>query len=324
MTATRNLLAAFCALLLALGTPADADTQRRFLTIAAGRPGGVYLPVAEAICAEINRQLAAQGYFCSAEPTPGSLYNLESLARGEADFAIVQADGHYLAYRGEGDWAGKAIPGLRSVLSLHSETFTLLARNDAGITGIGQLQGKRVNIGSIGSGTRASWGILAETLGLEPDDFAELTELGADQAAEKLCAGEIDASFLVIGHPSESVRRVIAECDVALVPIAGPEIAALITAKPYYVPISIPGNLYDLPGRVASFGGRATLVTREDISAEDVAAVAAILIGQSEHLASSQRNLYGLRPDEMVRDSLTAPLHPGAVETYRQLGLLAE
>ena len=40
-----------------------------------------------------------------------------------------------------------------------------------------------------------------------------------------------------------------------------------------------------------------------------------------DQLRSRRPALAGLEPKEMVRASLTAPLHPGAERAYRELGL---
>jgi TRAP-type uncharacterized transport system substrate-binding protein len=78
----------------------------------------VYYPVAKAICQAIFNELREQGFWCSAETTPGSAYNVERVASGELEFAIVQSDVLFAANKGIGRWDGKPITELRSVLSL--------------------------------------------------------------------------------------------------------------------------------------------------------------------------------------------------------------
>jgi hypothetical protein len=64
----------------------------------------VYYPVAQAICQAIFNELREQGFWCSAETTPGSAYNVERVASGELEFAIVQSDVLFAAYKGIGRW----------------------------------------------------------------------------------------------------------------------------------------------------------------------------------------------------------------------------
>jgi TRAP-type uncharacterized transport system substrate-binding protein len=41
-----------------------------------------------------------------------------------------------------------------------------------------------------------------------------------------------------------------------------------------------------------------------------------------EKLREEQPTLASLQPEEMVQDSLTAPLHPGALKAYKELSLI--
>lgn len=62
----------------------------------------VYYSVAKAICQAIFSELRDQGFWCSAETTPGSAYNVERIASGELEFGIVQSDVLFAAYKGIG------------------------------------------------------------------------------------------------------------------------------------------------------------------------------------------------------------------------------
>src|SRR5262245_46607435 len=105
-----------------------------FASIGTGQLNGVYYPVGKAICQIVNRDLRTNGVRCSAEATPGSVYNIGALKSGELEFAIVQSDVQFAAYRGDGVWSGKAFPDIRSVFSLYPELVTVMARADAHIT----------------------------------------------------------------------------------------------------------------------------------------------------------------------------------------------
>ena len=301
-----------------------ADTTRQFVTIGAGQTTGIYYPTARALCDVFNKALGAKGTYCSAEPTPGSLYNMEALARGEFDFAIVQADVHYAAFKGLGRWTDGPAVELRSVLSLYPEIVTIIARPDAGVTGFETLKGKRINIGNPGSGSRATWDEVAAALVLQRSDFAAVMEFRPDAAVELLCANELDVSIQVIGHPSKAIQSQLDSCGLALVGASDPSVEKLIVDKPYIVPAVIPGTLYGLPNDIPSFGGKATLVTTSNVSEAVVQEMAKIVIGNVGDLKTRQVNLSGLRPESMIRDSLTAPLHPGAIKAFQDLGLMSQ
>ena len=316
-----GLIAMFLTVTLLMTANAFADTKRKFITIGSGQPGGIYYPIAQSLCRLLNDKMGKQGYYCSAEPTAGSLYNLDALARGEIDFALVQADSHYQAVKGLGEWEGRPLTTLRSVMSLYPETFTILARPDSGVIGVDSLRGKRINIGSPGSGTRDTWNEMEVALGLQHSDFSLVSELRQDAAAEMLCSNELDVSVQMIGHPSETIQGQVKACELIIVPATGSKIDQLVIDRPYFVPSIIPGEVYGLPSDVLSFGGKATLVTTAAVSDVDVESLTKAVIAGLESLRASQAALSGLRIEDMIRHSLTAPLHDGAKRAYQELGL---
>jgi TRAP transporter TAXI family solute receptor len=151
----RPVAAALVAVLIgaaaALSVSARADEV--FASVGTGEPNGVYYPVGKAICQIANRDFSMYRVRCSPETTLGSVYNIGALQSGELEFAIVQSDVHFAAYKGEGTWSGQPFLGLRSVMSLYPELVTVMARADLHIQDPAGLAGKRINIGSRGTGT---------------------------------------------------------------------------------------------------------------------------------------------------------------------------
>jgi uncharacterized protein len=292
-----------------------------FASVGSGELSGVYYPVTQAICQIVNRDLNTQGVRCSPESTPGSVYNIAALESGELEFAIVQADVQYAAYYGKGPWAGKPFLGLRSVFSLYPELVTVMTRADSGITDLAGLMGRRVNVGSRGSGTRATWDAIETALGWSGKQRVRPVELKGEASTSALCRGEIAAILLIVGHPSPLVTAQQAACPISFVAIAGPTIDKLIRNHPYYQRDSIPGGLYGLTAEVPTFGGRASLVTSTSVDAQLVTVFAKDVLSDIPEFRTLNPVLAGLKAREMIYDGLIAPLHPAAAEIYKTLGL---
>jgi hypothetical protein len=318
-------LAACLALSLAVagrGQAAAAQSRPEALvSLGSGETNGLYYPLAEAICRTAGRDLREQGIRCSAESTPGSVYNIEALESGELDLAIVQSDVQFAAYNGVGPWTGKPVKELRSVLALYPELVTVIARAGAGIRSLSDLGGKRVNVGSQGTGTRATWDAIAAELGPAEAGKIKLTELRTDETTSALCRGEIDANLMIVGHPSPLVAHQLAACPSNLVPITGSVATGLLGSHKFYVKGSIPAKLYGANPEVATFGSRATLVASASANPYMIAAVTKAILTHIADLRSAYPVLAGLKADDMIR-GLTAPLHPGAAAACNQLGLL--
>jgi TRAP-type uncharacterized transport system substrate-binding protein len=76
-------------LAVAAATPVAAAERETTVTIASGRPGGLYHPVAGAICKLVNEKTDAHGITCTVEFGVGSVTNIEAMRDGEVTLAIA-------------------------------------------------------------------------------------------------------------------------------------------------------------------------------------------------------------------------------------------
>ena len=304
--------------------PAAAQKAADTILIGTGGVTGVYYPAGGGICRLYNKNRGQQGENCAIESTAGSIANIEGLRAGEFDMVIVQSDWQFHAYEGDGPFA-QAGPDsdLRAVLSLHAEPLTVVARADSGIASVGDLKGKRVNIGNPGSGQRATTEALMAANGWTMADFAQVSELPSDEQAAALAAGRVDAIVFTVGHPSGGIYDATQSTAARLVPITGPAVDRLVADNPYYTKATIPGGLYrgnDSP--TPTFGVRATLVTTAGTPDDVVYLVVKSVFENLEEFKRLHPALAHLDRREMARAALTAPLHPGAERYYREAGLI--
>ena len=301
-----------------------APPEQRFITIGTGGVTGVYYPAGGAICRLVNRDRKEHGIRCSVESTGGTVYNLNAIREGELDLGIVQSDGQYNAYNGEVDFAEVgANKKLRAVFGLHPEPFTVLARKDANVKNFDDLKGKRVNIGNPGSGQRATMGVLMEKMGWKNDTFSMAAELRAAEQSKALCDNKIDVMIYAVGHPNGAIKEATTSCDSVLVNVNNSVVQQLVKDFSYYRMATIPAGMYrgnDVD--TATFGVAATLVTSADVP-EDV--IYNLVKAVFENFDSFQRlhpAFENLSPQEMVKDGLSAPLHPGALKYFKEAGLI--
>jgi TRAP transporter TAXI family solute receptor len=257
---------------------------------------------------------------CSPETTPGSVYNVDAVESGELELGLAQSDVQREAYGGIGPWQGRAMTDLRSVLSLHTELVTIIARAAANIHVVSDLAGKRINVGSHGTGTRATWDAIAAELGGGKMP-AHLMELKADEATSALCNGDIDANLLIVGHPSPVVSRQLTTCPSNFVAVEGPGVNRLLQAHPFFVLGSIPAQLYGVSRDIPTFGIRAILATSAKMDGRVIAAIAKTILTHVPDLRAQHPALARLMPEKMVQ-AMPAPLHPAAAQVYRELKLL--
>ena len=156
------------------------------LKMATGSQEGAYHAFAESY----REILARDGVALELVPTAGSVENLRLLqSKNGADIAFVQG--------GVGD--PEQSPGLVSLASVFYEPLWVFLRADGQPWKLRELAGKRIAIGSEGSGVQRLAVELLSANGVGGGDFTALAT-GGQAAVAALLAGEIDAAFFVTAN----------------------------------------------------------------------------------------------------------------------------
>ena len=314
---------ALAASALALALPCTpAAAQQKFVTIGTGGVTGVYYAAGGAICRLVNKDRAKHGIRCSVESTGGSVFNVNTIKSGELDLGFAQSDVQFNAYKGLGAFkdAG-AWTDERAVFSVHAEPFTVVARKDAGVKQFSDFKGKRFNVGNPGSGTRASMEELLAAMNWKLSDFALASELKADEHGPALCDGKIDGFFYGVGHPSANIQDPTTSCGAQLIALTGPAVDKLVAEHPYYAKATIPAGLYpNNPQATETYGVLATVVSSVKVPADTVYVVVKAVFDNFDEFKKLHPALANLKPEQMIKDGLSAPLHEGALRYYKERG----
>jgi hypothetical protein len=319
MRSLLSLIAA--AALTSLAVPA-AQAQQKFVTIGTGGVTGVYYAAGGAICRLVNKDRAKHGIRCSVESTGGSVFNVNTIKAGELDLGFAQSDVQFNAVKGlaqfkdAGAWADQ-----RAVFSVHPEPFTVVTRKEANIKTFADLKGKRFNVGNPGSGTRASMEELLAAMSWKMSDFSLASELKADEHGPALCDGKIDGFFYAVGHPSANIQDPTTTCGARLVSLTGPAVDKLVAEKPFYAKATIPAGLYpNNPQATETYGVLATVVASSKTPADTVYQIVKAVFDNFDEFKRLHPALANLKPENMVKDGLSAPLHEGAARYYKEKG----
>jgi len=232
------------------------SSEAAHYTIATGSKGATFYPLAKAICKEVARLRI--GFTCEAVSTPGSVFNLKALQRGDFDLAFSQSYLLARAAQGEPPFTDRH-DNIRAIATLHLEVFTLAIRPNSGVIQLDDLLGRRVNIGNQGSGSRATIEQLLQSLDWSPAAFSAHDLKSADIPAA-LCGGQIDAAIYSTGHPNDIYRSMIDDCDVRLVDLWSDKVEKFVDANWQYESAVLPADTYSnqsLP--VRGFGTRVIL-----------------------------------------------------------------
>jgi TRAP-type uncharacterized transport system substrate-binding protein len=175
------------------------------ITITSGPEGSAFQKSAE----KYRAILARSGVKLKILPSAGSLENLKRL--GDSSFRVD------IGFVQSGVTNGINTANLVSLGSVAYEPLLVFYRSAAPLDLLSDLNGKRLAIGPVGSGTRSLAISLLAANGIEPGGASVLLDLDAAAATKALLAGTVDAVFLMGDSAStENMRELLRTPDVRL------------------------------------------------------------------------------------------------------------
>jgi TRAP transporter TAXI family solute receptor len=282
----------------------------RSIELATGFPTGLYQQFGE----KLQSELAQEGVLLKLRTTGGTSDNLALIndPNSEVDFAMVQG--------GVADVS--KYPNLVSIAGVFYEPVWVWYRessfkNEAGkLSLLSQLKGKRVSIGSEGSGTLSLASQLLDASGLSMDDI-HAEKLKPLEALEKFKKGELDAVFLVSAAEAPLMKSFYEAADIRLMNFEQAD--AYLHRFPFLSKVTVPRGVLsianDLPRReLQVLAATATLVGKDDVSP----AMVSLLLSATYDVLKTYSYLQ--KPGEFPSGSgLDFPLHVDA-EIYLKDG----
>ena len=294
------------------------------LTIATGRVTGLYYMAGGVVCDQINRNKNRNHLDCGVISTDGSIANILALKNGTVQLAIARSDWQHHAYHGTDIFTSEGtFENMRTLFSLHPESFTVVTRNDPSIKEFANIRGKQINLGRLGSGQRAAIELFLAELGLSRNDFDSAQQFSPSEMSNALCTGDVDVLFLAVGHPNTQVAESANACKTKLIPFKDDDIKSVMAGHPYYVRTTIPIDTYDIENQddIESFGVRATVLTTKDLPEEVAYEIVKAVFNDLARVQGTHAAFRNLVAQNMASEGLSAPLHPGALRYFEEHGL---
>lgn len=324
------LVAAACAA-PGTGTPSPSPTSQATATAAAspspnfsGKPvlivtggqGGVYIVYGGGLANVLSNKL---GVAATAQSTNASVTNMQLVRDKKADLAFTLADTAYDALKGEKQFANAAAPGLRSLAVLYNNVTQVVAKADGGINSIADLKGKRVSVGSAGSGTEVIANRVLEAAGLTQADL-QVQKLGIADSAAQLKDGRIDAFFWSGGLPTAAVAELANTTKIKIIDHS--DLVPKMVAKygQFYVEHTLPKDVYKLDADAKTSAVPNLLVADASMDPALVRAILATMFDNKKDLEAVHPEAKNLTLENASKGS---PLeyHPGAIAYYKEKGV---
>ncbi|MCB2227842.1 MAG: TAXI family TRAP transporter solute-binding subunit [Desulfarculaceae bacterium] len=311
-----------------LAVPASAMT---FLTMATGKPGGNYYAFGQVFAQVINASSNKSGIRIKAVPSEGSVANVKGLIAGKYQLALSQADVEHMAWEGEGPWA-KAGPQqvLRTIYDIYTEGLACVAAQGAGIKTIADLKGKRVALGTKGSGTMVNAMQALKLSLLRPSDLGEVLLVDPNQAMRMMFDGKLDAFFFMVGHPNATLKKFFQFYGRARLVPMHPS-AAMKKAIPFYVNYFIWKSDYpalqNKKSKIDTFGIETFILSTDKVPEQTIYEVARLFFINLGVFKKRLPFMKSIEPptsgDRKLQTwNVSASYHPGVLKLFKEMGMI--
>ncbi len=198
------------------------------IVIATGARDGAYYTFAR----QYAEVLARDGIRLEIRETAGAVENLRLLQDPASDVEVAFVQGGVKPAT-----VSQEAPQLLKLASVAYEPLWAFVRDRKPVDQLVQLKGRRIAVGTEGSGTRALALLLAHANGLDAAP-TKLLAIGGHDAVAALEKGEVDAAFFVAGASSPLVRELVHRKDLQLVNFSNAE--AYARRFPFLARLSLP------------------------------------------------------------------------------------
>lgn len=309
---------------------AAAETGLTFFRIGTGPTATTSYALGTAISAGISKPprspacdeakvCGVPGLIAVAQSTESGLAAIRSMVDGDLESAIVPSDIAYWAYTGGGPFVDLfPVDDLRIIANLVSFVLHIVVDADSGIESISDLAGKKVSLGTEGSGTLSTAINALDVYGLTLDQI-DVSFLKPGPAADALAAGQIDAFFHVGAVPDQVIRDLRREVPLRFLSIAPDELERLYNQYPFITAAEIPAGAYGQTDAATSISISAKWVTLARQPEELIRKITRALWRGETRKIYERNTLDGKFADEARGAwSIGIPLHPGAAIYYRE------
>jgi TRAP transporter TAXI family solute receptor len=296
-----------------------ANAQSTRLSIATGGTGGVYYPYGGALASLLSSNL--DDTEVTAEVTSASVDNMYLIDSGDADLAFVLGDTAWDAVQGNAPFE-QPINGV-ALATLYNNYTHIVVNSDSGITSVADLAGKRVSVGSPGSGTEVIANRILEVSGIDPESGIEVERLGAAESADAMRDGNIDAFFWSGGLPTAAVTDLGATPNLSISILPHGEVTPLLQEAygDFYNTAIIPAETY--PGQTEDVEVVVVpnvLVVNGDMDEEMAYNITRVMFEGQADLAAAHPAANDLTLENAVQNS-PIDFHPGAIRYYEEQGI---
>lgn len=305
---------------LTIGVSPSYGQKVERLNFVGGPPSGVFGIFATGIGTYLSKNVP--NLDVSVTATGGSVENLRRVNGAEAEMGLSFASDVHEAFFGQEQFKGKPLNNLRAVGVVFVGVAHAITYADSGIRTAEDLAGKRVAVGTPGSGTFASAERVFRSIGLW-DKINRIPLLGA-QAGEAMSDGKADAFFWTGPEPDRVTMEAATKKPIRAIDIYTPATKTdFFKQYPYFARYVFPANSYrGIAEDTSTVGIPVIWYVHKDVPAPLVQKLTEAAYNKDGH--AHMLKVHAGSKDMMPQRALqgvTIPLHKGAEDHWRAAGI---
>lgn len=253
----------------------------------------------------------------SVEVTGGPTTNIQLIEQGDMELGLSTVWLAGEGYNGTGWAKGKKYQEFRTLAPLYSSVLYIYTLKGSGIKSVYDLEGKNVSVGAPGATSELAGRAVLQVLGITPKNISSLP---TSAQVNGIKDGLLDAIFAVSGIPVAWLLDLETTHDVELIPLAKEDMDKVLAAYPFWSKGTIPAKSYknqDSEVPVVAFWNAS--IASKNLSDETAYNIVKTTFECLDQLIAIDPTARQASMDEL--DSLTTPLHPGAVKYYLEKGV---
>jgi TRAP transporter TAXI family solute receptor len=315
------VLALTTALLISLGAVVSVEAQKvERITMAGGPPTGVFGIFATGIGTYLSKNVP--NLDVSVAATGGSVENPRRISAKEAEMGLSFSSDLHESFHGLEKFAGKPLTDLRAIGLVFFGVAHLITYTDSGIKTAQDLAGKRVALGSPGSGTFASAERVFRSLGLW-DKINRIPLLGP-AAGEAMNEGKADAFFWTGPEPDRVTTEAATKKPIRAIDIFTPVSKTdFFKQYPYFARYVFPAGSYrGITEDTSTVGIPVIWYSHREFSAALVQKMAEAVYSKEghAHMLKVHAGSKDMVPQKALQ-GVSVPLHKGAEDHWRAAGI---
>ena len=299
-----------------------------YFTIGSGASNKINFVLGNAICKMMGKLPSAEhgtgnnskSYRCTAPSTGSASFNLDQVQEENFQFSFVRSDKINSIVTDQTSETIKPFKEIRSVFSTSPYIFQIVTNKKSAIKDWKSLKGKKVHIGKEDSVERKIFELLMDANKINKRFFGVTLEDDSVFKADTFCKNKLDAVGLVSTVPNLEIEKAIAKCGASVLDLKDSNLDYIIKNNSYFSLIEISKDTYKNKEQIKSVSFVDNLITHSNVPEDTVYHLVKAVFENFSDFQKEHEAFAKLSIQQMIKQGIAAPLHPGAIKYYKEKG----